>query len=125
MRDRHTNQFSQSKTMLMTSSATQQLTNAQKAYETEATPKSADSSRSLIDGQLQNYLGKAPADNLPILAETKNINSYWSLQNTYLSKLNNELENNTGNPNDVTNNADYRSLMLQYFGVSRFFQKQR
>lgn len=126
MRDRHTNQFSQDDTMLMTSSATQQLTNAQKAYENNTTENkhtnNTNASRSLIDGQLQNYLGKSPADNLPILAKTNNINSYWSLQNTYLSRLNNELENNTSNPNDVTNNADYRSLILQYFGVSRFFK---
>lgn len=123
MRDRHTNQFSQDDTMLMTSSATQQLTNAQQAYEDKSTETSTgSSSRTLIDGQLENYIGKSPADNLPILANTKNINSYWSLQNTYLSKLNSELENNTSNPNDVTNNADYRSLILQYFGVARFFK---
>lgn len=128
MRDRHANQFSQDDTMLMTSFASQQLTTAQKAYEqakeqiTPATTKKAGLLRSLIDNQLGNYLGKAPADNLPILAKTNNINSYWSLQNNYLEKLNNDLENNTSNPNDVTNTGDYRSLLLQYFGVARFFK---
>lgn len=118
MRDRHTNQFSTSASMLISDSAAHQLTNTQQAY---AQKSSDDTSRTLVDGQLRTYTDKSPADNLPILAQTKNINSYWSLQNNYLNSLNNALENNTTNPNDTTNTADYRSLVLRYLGVSRLF----
>ncbi|WP_076625578.1 YfhO family protein [Paucilactobacillus suebicus] len=118
MRDRHTNQMSSTTSTLISSQTAHQLTNTQKAYKQIS---KNDTHRTLVDGQLRTYTGKSPADNLPILAETKNINSYWSLQNSSLNELNSSLENNTSNPNDTTNTADFRSLMLRYLGVSRLF----
>lgn len=120
MRDRHANQFDVDTSMLMSAQSVAKLTTAQQAYLDNQT-SSTKHHRSLIDNQLNNYTDKSPADNLPILAKTFNINSYWSLQNGYLGQLNDALENNTSNPNDVTNNADFRNAILKFLGVSRVF----
>lgn len=118
MRDRHTNQFSDKSSTLISSRTAHQLTQTQQAY---AQTGNDHDQRSLIDGQLRSYTDKSPADNLPILARTHNINSYWSLQNAALNSFNQTLENNTSNPNDTTNTVDNRALLLRFLGVNRLF----
>lgn len=117
MRDRHTNQFSTKSSMLISAATAHQLTNTQQAYRLDH----KSTTRSLIDGQLRSYTDKSPADNLPILARTHNINSYWSLQSAAVDAYNAAMENNTSNPNDTTNTVDDRALMLRFLGVSRLF----
>lgn len=118
MRDRHANQFDVSTSSLMSQQSVEQLTDAQNAYVSD---DSDSKSRTLVDNQLNDYTDKAPAENLSILANVFNINSYWSLQNKHLGQLNDALENNTSNPNDVTNTADFRNSLLKFLGVTRVF----
>ncbi|MDI4585233.1 YfhO family protein [Oenococcus sp. UCMA 14587] len=108
------------KTTLINYASLKQLTEEQKNYQKYINKKNG--SRSLIDSQLKNAQGISPADNLSIISPAGNINSYWSLQNKYLGKLNQQLENNTSDPNDVVNTVDHRSLLMRYFGVSVFFK---
>ncbi len=120
MRDRHANQYSIDDTMLVSSSQAHQLTSSQNSFE-EAIKETETKGRSSIDNQLSNLTGDSPADNLAILANTFNINSYWSLQNKYVDSLSKALENNTNNPNDAVNTADYRTTFLHLLGVSNVF----
>ncbi|EJO03054.1 YfhO family protein [Oenococcus oeni] len=107
-------------TTLINYATLKQLTKEQKNYQKYINKKNG--SRSLIDDQLKNVQGISPADNLSIISPAGNINSYWSLQNKYLGELNQQLENNTSDPNDVVSTIDHRSLLMRYFGVSVFFK---
>lgn len=120
MRDRHANQYSIDDTMLVSSTQAHELTNSQQSF-ADSIAETKTTGRSSIDNQLSNLTGDSPADNLAILAQTFNINSYWSLQNKYLNDLSKSLENNTNSANDAINNADYRTTFLHLIGVSNVF----
>lgn len=75
-----------------------------------------------IDEQLNNVAGIAPGNNLPLLAPSYNIGSYWSIQNRQLGQLTNSLALNGANKNDVLGNLDHRNTLSNLLGVQQRFQ---
>jgi uncharacterized membrane protein YfhO len=83
-----------------------------------------ENTRSLIDDSLNNIQGISPANNLPLIGNTTNINSYWSLQNASTASFMSKLQNQTSNPNDVTGTLDYRNVLANILGVTTLYQNQ-
>ncbi|KRN33206.1 glycosyltransferase [Weissella halotolerans DSM 20190] len=75
-----------------------------------------------IDEQLSNAQGIAPGNNLPILAPSHNIGSYWSIQNGQLGQLSDSLALNGANKNDVLGNLDNRNTLSNILGVQQRFE---
>ena len=79
-------------------------------------------SRVYIDNQLGNATGIAPTTNLPILSQTNNIESYWSVQNKAVNTMMQRLQIAGSSPNDITSNLDNRNILMNVLGVKTRYQ---
>ena len=76
----HTNNTNPATSDMLSEQSVNKLLHGQRDYLPENTANPSFS-RVYIDNQLGNATGIAPTTNLPILSQTNNIESYWSVQN--------------------------------------------
>lgn len=74
--------------------------------------------RSFIDSQFPKYVY---SPSLPILSPLHSFETYWSLENNDVYQFMHSLGVSNSIRNDVTGNADFRNILLNYLGVSEIW----
>ena len=117
----HTNNTNPATSDMLSERSINKLLHGQRDYLPENTANPSFS-RVYIDNQLGNATGIAPTTNLPILSQTNNIESYWSVQNKAVNTMMQRLQIAGSSPNDITSNLDNRNILMNVLGVKTRYQ---